>query len=84
MQRKELVMADHSASAIEAAASAASAALKGSLAGSAVAGAGMAVDSTTIALAGLVFTVASFLVNWYYRHREYQLKRAAFEREDRR
>lgn len=80
MQRKESDMPTQPA-AIEAAEHAASAALKVVVAGTGLAGTGVVIDSTTIALLGLLVTVASFGVNWFYRHKEYRLKKRALERE---
>lgn len=70
--------------AVQDAASAASSALKTTVAGAAAGGLGWLTDSKTIAIAGLLVTLAGFLVNWYYRHKEFRLKQAEFERTRRR
>lgn len=80
MQRKESLMSDHTTSAVEAASAAASSALKGATVGAGLAGTGAVLDSYTIGLIGLAVAVASFIVNWYYRHQEYVLKRSAHDR----
>lgn len=59
---------------IAAASTAASAATKVTYGGSAAAMGGWFLSNEFAVLMGLVIGVAGFVVNWYYRHKEYKLK----------
>jgi predicted negative regulator of RcsB-dependent stress response len=59
---------------IASAGTAASAASKVTYGGSAAAMGGWFLSNEFAVLMGLVIGVAGFVVNWYYRHKEYKLK----------
>jgi hypothetical protein len=59
---------------IASASAAASAASKVTYGGSAAAMGGWFLSNEFAVLMGLVIGIAGFVVNWYYRHKEYKLK----------
>ena len=59
---------------IASAGAAASAASKVTYGGSAAAMGGWFLSNEFAVLMGLVIGIAGFVVNWYYRHKEYKLK----------
>lgn len=62
---------------IAAAGAAASAATKATYGSSAAIVGGWFLSSEFAVLMGIVIGVAGFVVNWYYRHKEYRLKERA-------